>query len=108
RNVTGVQTCALPILPLGGDLFELLVGLGRIHILLELLRIESELLAEADQRVVVELALRAVLAAFEQSIVVIPVLILLAGGEHGAGGPLGLLAEDGEVAHLDAQVTALD
>src|SRR5699024_9416128 len=69
-------------LPLGGDFFELLVGLGRIHVLFELLRIESELLAEADQRVVVELALRAVLAAVEQSIVVVPVLILLAGGEQ--------------------------
>lgn len=95
-------------LSLRGDGVELAVRFDGIHLLSELLLIESEVLGQTDERIIAELRFRAVLAAVEQGVVIVPVGILLAGSEGGSRRTFGFLAEDREVAHLDSQVPVVD
>src|SRR5690625_3662289 len=71
----------------------------------EALHVQSQLLRRRDQGVLREPAGRELLPAGEQGVVEVEVPVLQSGRVGGAGGGLGLLAEDDDVAELDAEVT---
>src|SRR5699024_4301854 len=79
-----------------------------VHAGLELLGVQTELLGERDQGLLVEIAGGADLAVLEEPCVVLGMLALHRRREARAGGALGVLAVDVHVPVLDPQLAALD
>ncbi len=102
RGALHAEGVALLLVLLDGRL-----GGGAVHVRTELVEVlDSGRAGEVDELVLGE---RVALAEFGEELVVERCeAALLPGGPGGAGGPLGVLAEDREVAELDAQDARVD
>ena len=91
-----------------GLLLHLLRVLARIQALVELGRLQAEVLGESLQLVLGERALVLAVLALEQLVVILPELALVARALAGFRGPLGFFAQEGHVHVTESNITRLD